>query len=268
MRRIKVLTLNLWDVGEDLDRRNARLVSGLQRLQPDVVCLQEVSRLPTTQRIRSELFAAPCGLTHHLFSGLGEQEVREAGLPRNMEGLSILSRFPALRQASVALPHFAGDVPRQIFLAELEIASRRITVATTHLAFPPAFSKEREMQARKALDALDQFTADSDTDAIILTGDFNEELDSPAVRAVLGSGHGFRDAYSACHPGEPGATFTSTNPYVGPNFIPGQRIDFIFATGKLEPIECRLAFDGTAGLDFVSDHLGVLCIYVLPDATA
>lgn len=263
MTHIKVLTLNLWDVGESLDRRDALLVSGLECLQPDIVCLQEVSRLPATHRIRSELFAAPCGLTHHLFSGLGESKVREANLPRNMEGLSILSRFPALRQASVALPYFAGDVPRQIFLAEFAIGRSRIAVATTHLAFPPPFVSEREVQMRKALDAVDQFTAQADTDAIMLTGDFNDEPGSPAVQAVLGSSHGFRDAYSACHPNDPGVTFTSTNPYVGPGFAPGLRIDFIFATRRLEPVECKLVFDGTAGLDFVSDHLGVLCVFAL-----
>lgn len=263
MTSIKVLTLNLWDVGESLDRRDALLVSGLKRLQPDIVCLQEVSRLPTTQRAHSELFATPCGLTHHLFSGVGESEARAANLPRNMEGLSILSRFPALRQESVALPYFAGDIPRQIFLVELSIGRSRIAVATTHLAFPPAFLREREMQVRRALDAIDQFTVQAGMDAIILTGDFNEELGSPAVQAVLGSRHGFLDAHSACHPDDPGATFTSTNPYVGPGFAPGQRIDFIFATQRLEPVECTVVFDGTGGLDFVSDHLGLLCVFAL-----
>jgi endonuclease/exonuclease/phosphatase family metal-dependent hydrolase len=263
MTRIKVLTLNLWDVGESLDRRNALLISGLQRLQPDIVCLQEVSRAPTTQRIRSESFAAPCGLAHHLFSGLGEKEARAANLPRNMEGLSILSRFPPLRQESVALPYFAGDVPRQIFLAELSIGQSRIAVATTHLAFPPAFSGQRGAQMRKALDAVDKFAARADLDAIILTGDLNDEPGSAAVRAVLESAFGFRDTYSTCRPEDPGATFTSTNPYVGPGYAPGQRIDFVFATRKLEPVECKLVFDGTDGLGFVSDHFGVLCVLAL-----
>lgn len=261
MTRIKVLTLNIWDVGESLDRRNALLASGLKRLQPDIVCLQEVSRLPPGRPIRSEQFAAPCGLTHHIFSGLGEVEVGAAQLPRNMEGLSILSRFPALRQESVALPYFAGDVPRQILLAEFDIGRSRIVVATTHLAFPPAFSREREAQMRKALDAIDRFTAQSDVDAIVLTGDLNDEPGSPAVQAILGSRHGFRDAYADCHPNDPGATFTSANPFVGPGYAPGLRIDFIFATAKLEPLESTLVFDGTGGLDFVSDHLGVWCVF-------
>ncbi len=209
MTHIKVLTLNIWDVGESLDRRNALLASGLKRLQPDIVCLQEVSRLPPTQPIRSELFAAPCGFDHHIFSGLGESGIREAGLPRNMEGLSILSRFPALRQESVALPYFAGDVPRQILLAEFAIGQSRIAVATTHLAFPPTFSSEREVQMQRALDAVDRFAAQADIDAIILTGDLNDEPGSSAVQTILGSRHGFRDAYAACHPDDPGATFTS-----------------------------------------------------------
>ena len=249
MARIKVLTLNIWDVGESLDRRNALLAAGLKRLQPDIVCLQEVSRLPPTQPIRSEQFAVPCGLAHHIFSGLGEGQVREANLPRNMEGLSILSRFPATRQESVALPYFTGDVPRQILLAEFAIGQSRIAVGTTHLAFPPTFSTEREVQMQRALDA------------IILTGDLNDEPGSAAVQTIFGSRHGFRDAYAACHPGDHGATFTSSNPYVGPGYAPGLRIDFIFATAKLEPVECALVFDGTGGLDFVSDHLGVLCVF-------
>ena len=263
MTNIRVVTLNLWDVDESRDRRDGLLISGLNHLQPDIVCLQEVSRVPDTHQIHSELFAAPCGLTHHLFSGFGESQARESNLPRNMEGLSILSRFPPVRQASVALPYFAGDVPRQIFLAELSIGRSRIAVATTHLAFPPEFSRERELQAREALDAVDLFAARADIDAIVLAGDFNEEADAPAVHAVLESRYGFLDAYSVCRPDDPGATFTSANPYVGPGYAPGQRIDFIFAAGKLEPVECNLVFDGTGGLGFVSDHLGVLCVFAL-----
>jgi hypothetical protein len=56
-------------------------------------------------------------------------------------------------------------------------------------------------------------------------------------------------------------------PGMEPSFLretsPGQRIDFIFATRKLEPVECRLVFDGTGDLDFVSVHLGVLCVFAL-----
>lgn len=263
MNRMKVLTLNLWDVGHVQDHRDSLLVAGLQRLRPDFVCLQEVSRHPTTQRLHSELFADPYGLAHHIYSGLGESDPQRAELPRNMEGVSILSRYPALRQASVALPYFEGDVPRQILLAEFAIERHRIVVATTHLAFPPAFSGEREIQMRKALDAIDRFAAQGDVDAIILTGDLNDEAPSPSVQAILRSRHGFRDAYSVCHPDNPGVTFSSRNPYVGPGFEPGLRIDFIFATSNLAPLECTTVFDGRSGFDFVSDHYGVLCGFAL-----
>jgi endonuclease/exonuclease/phosphatase family metal-dependent hydrolase len=263
MTRIKVLTLNLWDVGHALDQRDCLLVSGLGRLRPDIVCLQEVSRHPTTQRIHSELFAVPCGLGHHLFSGLGENEPKRAELPRNMEGLSILSIYPALRQQAVALPYFPGDVPRQIFMAQLAIGRHRVIVATTHLAFPAAFADERAIQMRKALDAIDRFAAQGDVGAIILAGDFNDQVNSPAIQAILQSKHGFRDAYAACQPNDPGVTFTSRNPYVGSGYQPGIRIDFVFATPNLKPITCTLAFDGTHDLDFVSDHLGVLCDFAL-----
>lgn len=262
--RIKVLTLNLWDDLAALDRRETLLIAGLQRLQPDVACFQEVSRNPVTRQIRSDLFATSCGLSHRLFSGFGETTSQGAEpIPIAAEGLSILSRYPVLQQKTIALPNFKGDFPRQAFLAEFAITQRRIVVVTTHLAYPPAFSREREIQTRKVLDGIDQFTSDRDVDAIILAGDFNDEWLSLPVRAIIQSKFGFRDAYSTCHPNDPGLTFTSRNPYAGKGFEPGLRIDFIFATPKLRPIECSLVFDGSHELDFVSDHFGVMCEFAI-----
>ena len=257
---IKVLTLNLWNVGHALDHRDTLVASGLRRLRPDIVCLQEVSRNPVTQRLRSEFFAASCGLPHHLFSGFGETTSQSGEpVPAAMEGLAILSRYPALRQRTVALSNFPGDFPRQAFLAEFAVKERRIAVVTTHLAYPPTFSRERAIQTRQILDGIDQFTAHGDVDAIILTGDFNDEYHALSVQAILQSRHGFRDAYSTCHPTDTGATFASRNPYAGQGFDPGLRIDFIFATPNLQPVECTLVFDGNRDLDPVSDHFGVLC---------
>ncbi len=257
--RIKVVTLNLWNDGKDLDRRESLLNSGLQRLQPDIVCLQEVSQNPTTKQIRSEVFAASCGLAHHLFSGFGEppSQSRETGAAA-MEGLSILSRYPVPRHNTVGLPSFAGDYPRQAFLAELAVAQRRIAVVTTHLAYPPTFSREREIQTGRLLDSIDQFVSDSQIDAVVLTGDFNDECASPSVQTILRSKYGLRDAHSVCHPADLGVTYSSSNPYADPGFEPGLRIDFIFATPNLRTLECTPVFDGSHGLDFVSDHFGVM----------
>ncbi len=261
--RIKALTLNLWNVGHELDRRNSVLGAGLRRLQPDIVCFQEVSQNPVTQRTRSELFAAACGL-HHLFSGVG-QTTSQCGksATATIEGLAILSRFPALRQHTIALPNFPGDFPRQAFLAELAVNQRRIVVVTSHLAYPPIFSREREIQMKQVLDGIDQFISQREVDAIILTGDFNDESRAPSIQAILRSKHGFRDAYSMCHPGSGGATYASRNPYAGPGFEPGLRIDFIFATPGLQPVTCTPVFDGTRDLDVVSDHFGVMCEFAL-----
>lgn len=263
-QRIKVLTLNLWNVDHALDRRTALLASGLQRLRPDIVCLQEVSRNPATQQIRSEQVAASCGFPHHLFSGFGEAASQSGhSVPAGLEGLAILSKFPALRQNTIALPSFPGDFPRQALLAEIAVNERRIGVVTTHLAYPPTFSREREAQMRQVLDGIDQFTSHDAVDAIILTGDFNDECHAPSILAILHSRYGFRDAYATCRPEDRGATFASSNPYAGPGFEPGLRIDFIFATPNLQPLECTPVFDGNSGLDPVSDHFGVMCEFAL-----
>lgn len=263
MIRIKVLTLNIWDVGDALAQRNSRLVDGLRRIQPDIVCLQEVSRDPVTQQIRSELFAGPCGLEHHVFSGFGETDPQRAPFPREVEGLAILSRYPAVRQTTATLPYVEGDIPRQALMAEIAVEQHRILVVTAHLAYPPHFSKARLLQMQKTLEAIDHFAARNPVEATILAGDFNEESDGPALHALAESKQCFRDAHLACQPADAGKTFASQNPYVGPGFDPGLRIDFIFATPRLKPAACTVAFDLHDGLDYVSDHFGVLGEFTL-----
>jgi endonuclease/exonuclease/phosphatase family metal-dependent hydrolase len=237
----RVLTLNLWNISEPLAARFRELEAGLKQLRPDIVCLQEVYRDPASGRSQAELIGEMCGLAH----------------PVEHSGLAILSATPAVRSDSVALPEFPGDFARAVLLAEFAVEGRPLLVANTHLAYPPELVQERRQQAETLLAAIERLH--SRTSAKILCGDFNDVPESPAVRAVLNSSEKFRDVFGECHPGEAGFTYSpKKNRYVEPSWTVEQRIDYIFANAGLEPKNCSVVFDGSNGLDLVSDHYGVV----------
>ena len=95
--------------------------------------------------------------------------------------------------------------------------------------------------------------------AAILCGDFNDVPDSPAIRTILDSDQQFRDVFAGCCPNNPGVTYSRRNHYVDPSWSLDERIDYIFASCDLTAHACSVVFDGTNGLDLVSDHFGVFC---------
>jgi len=235
--RLSVLTLNLWNVNEPLAARFGALAAGLNVLRPDIVCLQEVAADRRTARRQSDIVAEFCGLAH----------------AADRDALSILSRYPIARTRGVALPQAPRDEPRQVLLAEVPIEGRPLLIANTHLAWRPEMIAERKAQVAALLAAL----APYDANARLLCGDFNDDPDSQAVRAVTDNG-GFSDVYAACHPGDSGFTWSMQNPFVDAATSRSQRIDYIFAAGGPTPTDCSIVFDGN-GLDFASDHFGVFC---------
>jgi len=253
---VRVLTLNLWNINEPLDARLSALCSGVRRLQPDVICLQEVSVHPRLGRIESEIIAEQCGFTHHAYSFSGHRGKRE-------EGLAILSRHPLIGSTRVALPEFPGDMARQVLVCRLKIGSRSLLVANTHLAFPLRMTRERSAQAAVALAAIkdyrDRSAASSAAPGMILCGDFNDAPDSPAIRTILDSDLALVDTFAFFHPQNAGHTFSLRNHYVDAPPEEEGRIDYIFAGGELELDSSEIVFDGSNGLEIVSDHFGLLC---------
>jgi endonuclease/exonuclease/phosphatase family metal-dependent hydrolase len=235
----RVLTLNIWNISEPLAVRFRALEAGLKHLRPDIVCLQEVDRDPSSGRSQADLIGDMCNLAHRV----------------EHNGLAILSANPAVRSDSVALPEFPGDVPREILLVEFAVEGTTLLVATTHLASPVELIEERRQQAEALLAATERLYTKIPTK--ILCGDFNDVPDSPAVRAVLDSQQEFRDSFAECHPGESGFTYLSKNRYVNRSWTLVQRIDYIFTGRDVVSNDCSVVFDGSNGLDLVSDHYGV-----------
>jgi len=240
----RLLTLNLWSISEPLEPRYHALAVGLKKLRPEIVCLQEVYSDPKSGRSQAELVGEMCRLSHRV----GEN------------GLSILSSQPVVRSAIEPLPQMPDDPLRNVLLAEFVLEARRLLVVNTHLAYQPKMVEGRRKQAQAILTAIRRHDPNPGDCPKVLCGDFNDVPDSPAIRLVLSDELGFRDAFAKCHPRSRGITYSPTrNPYVEPTWTENQRIDYIFLTRGLRPKNCSVVFDGTRGLDFVSDHFGVFC---------
>jgi endonuclease/exonuclease/phosphatase family metal-dependent hydrolase len=247
---MRILTLNLWNITEPLEQRMSGLIAGIRQLQPDITCLQEVSRHPQLRLLQSEIIARECGIAHHAFSLSGCWGERQ-------EGLAILSRYQIARSTKVALPDFAGDGARQVFLAELEVGSHRIVIANTHLAFPLGMAGERESQARALNAAVKEFQKQFHVRPVVICGDLNDQPGSPAVRAIRDGEFGRFDVFASGE--ESGSTYSSKNPYVDSGLWPDGRIDYIFANAELATVDRSIVFDGRRGLAIVSDHFGLFC---------
>jgi endonuclease/exonuclease/phosphatase family metal-dependent hydrolase len=238
-----VLTLNLWNINEPLEARHRALESGLKRLRPDIVCLQEADRDPGSGQRQAELVATMCGHTHVVEDN----------------GLAIVCSSPIMRSSNVSLPEFPGDFLRQALSAELLISGQPLLVTNTHLAYLPEMIEERKRQAEMVLTAIKRHRSTGRPMAKILCGDFNDTADSPAVRAVMDSEEEFQDVFAACFPDCEGITYSCRNRYVDPSWTLDQRIDYIFASRDLVIKNCSVVFDGNSGFDLVSDHFGVFC---------
>jgi len=240
---IKVLTLNLWNINEPLGPRYSALETGLKRLSPDIVCLQEVSCDPKSKRSQAELVATMCGHQNY---------VEEAGL-------AILSSKRLVHLTCVKLPRFREDPPRHAMLAELKIDGNPLLVINTHLSYPPQMITERTKQVNTLLAVLKHQRLKNTARAKILCGDFNDVANSPAIRTILGSHEKFFDVFATCHPGTKGFTYSTRNPYVERSWTVDERIDYIFVNPHLISKKCAVVFDGHNGFDFASDHFGVFC---------
>lgn len=240
----RLLTLNLWNISEPLEPRYRALAAGLKKLRPDIVCLQEVDRDPKSGRDQAELVADMCRLKHYVGGN----------------GLSIISSQPAAHWVIETLPQMPDDPLREVLVAEFVVEARRLLVANTHLAYRPKMVEGRRKQAQAMLTAIRRHDPKPGDCPKVLCGDFNDVPDSPAIRLILDDELRFRDAFAKCHPRSRGLTFSpNRNPYVEPIWTENQRIDYVFLTRGLRPKNCSVVFDGTRGLDFVSDHFGVFC---------
>ncbi|HVE95014.1 MAG TPA: endonuclease/exonuclease/phosphatase family protein [Acidimicrobiales bacterium] len=259
---LRVLTLNIWNLSGDWRARRVETVEWIDRLAPDVVCLQEVVESDAGGN-QAEWLAEHCA---------GDWFVAYAGRPV-MDGVlfgnAVLSRWPIDAQADDDVPSTPErEDETQRFV--LHARTNGLDVFSTHLSWQYADGVIREKQVLK----LAEVVADrADTSAAlppILAGDFNAEPDSTEMRFLTGltslEGRSvyFQDAWRVAGGRGPGYTWENRNPHASKEYEPDRRIDYILVgwrrnhTGAGRVEACRVVCDRVLTEDWASDHHGLL----------
>ena len=272
---VRVVTWNVQGrVGQWQDRHRA-LVSVLDRLDPDVVTLQES-------------WVEPDGATqaHALAGELGRHAVSAAelaGFDRYPQAPywvvnAVLSRWPVTITAAKPLVDEQGEPTwRHVLVASVdrpETEGGAFIVAGTHLEHGLDRSATRVAQASHLAASVAEVLGDRTTRSAslpaVLAGDLNAVPWSDEVRGLTGAstpladGLVFVDAWEAAGNTARGATWSSANPLVPKRAVhPDRRLDYVMVSWPRRRnaghvAACHLA--GTEPVDDVwaSDHFAVV----------
>lgn len=257
---LRVMTLNIWNLEGPWRERRVEIATWLRRLDPDVVCLQEVVD-DGGDRNQARWLAEAGGGYHVAFAG--------AAVPggRGMFGNAVLSRWPIDDQQSLdlAFEPRPDDIQRLV----LHARTNRLDVFTTHLNWRFDDGAIRERQVVEIAELIGQEADGTAPLPPILTGDFNAEPDANEMRfltglaAVDGRSVYFHDAWRRAGAAGPGFTWDNRNPFAAADREPDKRIDYVLSgwrpgsgAGRVEA--CRLVCDRALTGTFASDHLGLL----------
>jgi len=282
---LRVVELNVDSlVGRRWPQRRNEIVTWLDELKPDVVCLQEVwqdDRHPNTggwiaERAADDWFWE--------FGGLALPDPAAVGADHSLRfGSAILSRWPLDVVEVMSLP-VSRDEPRSTHLTMrppalppgmpfelLHVRTAGIDVYSTHLQPLPAQAYHRVKQVLFIDDAIGRTCDPASSMPPILCGDFNAEPTSDEIRfltakAVIdGRSTYFQDSWAVIHD-RGGVTWDPANDLAAEANEPPQRIDYVFVgesylrpDGAGRVMGASLAFDHRRTGTFASDHYG-LCV--------
>ncbi len=159
------MTLNIWNIITDWPARRAEIVTWVDRLEPDVICLQEVIE-STDGKNQARWIAEEAAGTYHV-AYAAEKLWNDVGLFGN----AVLSRWPI--DAEHAIPLAGETVADDVRRCALHARTNGVDVFATHLNWKFDDGITREKQVQELVDFVEQH---ADPDAAlppIIAGDFN-----------------------------------------------------------------------------------------------
>jgi prepilin-type processing-associated H-X9-DG protein len=282
-RALRVLQLNAGSLLErGWEQRRHEIVTWVERLDADVVCLQEIwedSSHPNSAAWIVEQF--PAGRWSMAFGGFPFPA--ELWADQTMRfGSAVLSRWPIDEQHLAALPvdEAHPDPFWRLTFELLHVRTAGLDVFSTHLAAPPAQAYHRLRQVLFLDGHVRDRSDPGSTLPAIVCGDFNAEPDSDEVRflcsyaTIDGRSSDLRDAWrAAVRYDDPGLTQDPRrNPACAELNVAPKRIDYVFVgdgfrrphgAGQVLAVEvvCDQPLTGV----LASDHFGVLADIAWPD---
>jgi endonuclease/exonuclease/phosphatase family metal-dependent hydrolase len=259
MRRLRILTLNIWNRQGPWEERLRLLRAGVKALDPDLVGLQEV--IDNAGHTQAQDIAA--GLGYESAFGVAHDHGGGVGF-----GNAVLSRWPIASSRVVPLP--TGETQEHRALLCTQIASPHGTIPffVTHLNWKFHHGVVRERQVVAIAETVKQDAPISGLPPV-LTGDFNAEPEAAEIRflkglqSLEGKSTFFADCFGICGEGR-GFTYDATrNPFAAPTHEYPRRIDYVFVRGPDEqvrgkPLSARVVLEEVNAGVAASDHYGVL----------
>jgi endonuclease/exonuclease/phosphatase family metal-dependent hydrolase len=274
---LRVVTLN---AGSCLEphwaARRIEIVEWVARLNPDIVCLQEIWQDGTTQNTAEWLVDQLGNMWHWVFGGYPFAFAPSQHPESVRFGSAILSRWPIDMHAVYPLPvDLHPVVEHPAWTLQLELLHARtcgIDVYSTHLAPAPAQAYHR---IRQVISIDETVQATADPQAVcgpIICGDFNAEPESDEIRflsgyaSIDGKSTYYQDVWRASGNTAPGYTSDwRTNPMNVPFNVPMKRIDYIFVGDSFQKplgaglvMNAQLAFHEPLTGITASDHFGIV----------
>jgi endonuclease/exonuclease/phosphatase family metal-dependent hydrolase len=254
---LRVLTLNIWMTAHWRARR-AEIVAWLERLDPHLVCLQEVVQL-ADGRNQARWLAEQAG--YHAAFGPAMNGADGWAL-----GNGVLSRWPIERQATHDLPFEPRPDDGQRVL--LHAHTNGIDVFSTHLNWRSWDGALRERQVAEIERVVRRDSDPASPLPPIIAGDFNAEPDSTEMRYLAGlasiDGHStyYQDAWRIGGGRGPGHTWDNRNTYAVLDLEPSRRIDYVLVGWRMDDgagqvMSARVACDTALTGTFASDHFGL-----------
>lgn len=251
---LRILSLNMlhgYPGFEHLGRRLALIEGELERLDPDLILLQEVPWTPEMGNAAQQL-AASLRMNFAYLRANGNRR-----LIRFEEGEAILSRFPLREPRHTELRPRAGFFEHRVVLsATAETPWGDLQLFATHLTNGRAEVNNGQIESLRA------FVRSVASGPAIVAGDFNAQDDSPGIRILS------KDWMDLARgpDGEVSPTCCIDDLAVASQARLNRRIDYIFAvpTGNrtIASLETRPAFSKpfgqTEGWLWASDHTGLL----------
>ncbi len=253
---VTIFNLNIWNYNEPWLERRKCIVRAIQKHEPQVVALQEVTYLSSYAADRrhqaDQICAQLSGYAQvwqpaMYYSRPGDEQIR-------WEGLAILSRLPIVDRRHIRLSRDPADErdrhQRIVLGCRLLAEEGPFWLFTTHLSLG-ATSRERTV-----LEVYDFVRETAGPEPFAVTGDFNAyPIDTPirflcGAEAIAGRRGDWVDAWAFRHPEEPGFTWSV--------WEGKQRIDYLWTPHGEWVQEIAVVADepDAAGI-YPSDHRGL-----------
>lgn len=288
---LRVVQLNAGSLFEPRwDDRRHEIVAWLDRLEPDVVCLEEVWERDDAQNTAEWIAEQMRGDWYWLFGGSALVGDRWPD-PTVRLGPAILSRWPIDERHRFRLPVVDdGDaIVAEIPWALLHARTADLDVFVTHLAAAPHHGLHRRLQVVAIDEHIKGIRGDRDAPPLpsqrrafmppILCGDFNAEPESDEIRFLSsltpldGRTTFYQDAWRVAGDGGPGYTQDwRIHPIAAGLNVHRKRIDYVFvgdpfmrmgSAGRV--LSATVVFDEPLTGVLASDHSGLLVEITWPD---